>query len=60
MDQTEAIALIEKKLGPETDRKTIGELATALEHMPLAIVQATAYISERAPRCSVQEYLDKF
>ncbi|KAI4599634.1 hypothetical protein KJ359_001731 [Pestalotiopsis sp. 9143b] len=28
--------------------------------MPLAIVQATSYISQRKPRCSVRQYLEKF
>ena len=60
MNEAEAIALIEKKLGPEQDRKNIGALATALERMPLAIVQATAYISKRGSRCSVRQYLEKF
>jgi hypothetical protein len=32
----------------------------ALEYMPLAIVQATAYISQRAPRYSVGRYLDDY
>ncbi|KAK0113068.1 hypothetical protein ONS95_014774 [Cadophora gregata] len=36
------------------------DLAAALEYMPLAIIQAAAYISQRAPRCSVSEYLDQF
>ncbi|KAK8057017.1 tpr domain protein [Apiospora saccharicola] len=60
MNETESIALVEKKLGPEQDRKNTGALAAALERMPLAIVQATAYISKRAPRCSVRQYLEKF
>ena len=28
--------------------------------MPLAIVQAAAYIRQRAPRCSIHKYLDEF
>src|SRR5204862_4047757 len=36
------------------------ELAAALEYMPLAIVQAVAYISQRAPRFSVRQYLEEF
>jgi tetratricopeptide (TPR) repeat protein len=28
--------------------------------MPLALVQAAAYIRERAPRCSVQQYLEEY
>jgi hypothetical protein len=35
-------------------------LDKADEFMPLAIVQAAAYISQRAPRSSVQQYLEEF
>ena len=35
------------------------ELTKALDHMPLAINQAAAYISQEWPLCSVQQYLEK-
>jgi hypothetical protein len=63
MDKVDAVALLEKKLRMQDDRESvanISELVAVLEYMPLAIVQAAAYVSERAPRCSVSEYLDKF
>ena len=60
MDNADSRALLEKKLGHQIDRDNITKLATMLEFMPLAMVQAAAYISHRAPRCSVQQYLDKF
>ncbi len=66
MEKVHAIALFEKKLRIHGDghnkgkNNDIGELAATLEYMPLAIVQAAAYISQRAPRCSVSEYLDEF
>ncbi|CAJ2506644.1 Uu.00g078300.m01.CDS01 [Anthostomella pinea] len=60
MSEAEAIALVEKKLRPEQDSKNTTALAAALERMPLAIVQATAYISKKAPRYSVRQYLEKF
>jgi hypothetical protein len=60
MDEVHALALLKKKIGKQDDSKDIVELATALEFIPLAIVQAAAYISERAPRCSVQQYLKEF
>ncbi|KAH6704282.1 hypothetical protein BKA61DRAFT_660865 [Leptodontidium sp. MPI-SDFR-AT-0119] len=66
MDKVDAVALLEKKLRMQEDSDTdgknsnISDLAAVLECMPLAIVQAAAYISQRAPRCSVSEYLDKF
>ncbi|KAH7027558.1 uncharacterized protein B0I36DRAFT_140146 [Microdochium trichocladiopsis] len=60
MGGSEAISLIETKLGTKNDKKSIEALAAALEYMPLAIIQATAYIANRAPLCSVQQYLEKF
>ncbi|KAJ5152972.1 kinesin [Penicillium canariense] len=65
MTEPQAVALIRKKLQPnhedaEKSREDVINLAEALEYMPLAIVQATAYINRRAPRCSVPQYLEKF
>jgi tetratricopeptide (TPR) repeat protein len=61
MHDAAAHALLRKKLGciREEDNR-ITELATTLDHMPLALVQAAAYIRERAPRCSVRQYLDEY
>jgi tetratricopeptide (TPR) repeat protein len=67
MDKAHAMTLlkkklenVEKKLGIRFQDEGVAELAAALECMPLAIVQAAAYISERAPRYSVQQYLKQF
>jgi tetratricopeptide (TPR) repeat protein len=60
MDEAHAVALLEKKLGQRGGSKNIAELAVALEFMPLAIVQAAAYVSQRVPRYSVQQYLEEF
>jgi UDP-2,3-diacylglucosamine pyrophosphatase LpxH len=60
MDEAQALALFEKKLGAQGDSGDVAELAAALEYMPLAIVQAAAYISQRAPRYSVRKYLEEF
>ncbi|KAF2802610.1 uncharacterized protein BDZ99DRAFT_468813 [Mytilinidion resinicola] len=60
MDEAQAQALFKKKLGVQGDDSDIAKLVAALEYMPLAIVQAAAYISEEAPRCSVVKYLDEF
>ncbi|KAF1947400.1 hypothetical protein EJ02DRAFT_364798, partial [Clathrospora elynae] len=61
MHNTAAHALLRKKLGDMDDKDDgIAELATALEHIPLALVQAAAYIRKRAPRCSVRQYLKKY
>jgi hypothetical protein len=47
-------------LGGAVDEDRIAELARALEHMPLALIQAAAYIRQRASRCSVGQYLEEF
>ena len=60
MRETDALALLEKKLGEHYDNSSTPELAAALEFMPLAIVQSAAYIYRRAPRCSVRQYLEEF
>jgi tetratricopeptide (TPR) repeat protein len=60
MDKTQALALFEKKLEAQGVNSDVAELATELEYMPLAIVQAAAYISQSAPRCSVAKYLEQF
>lgn len=60
MTEQDAVTLVEKKLGPQTEKEVAIELTTALDLMPLAIVQATAYIKQRAPRCTVQQYLEQF
>jgi tetratricopeptide (TPR) repeat protein len=60
MDDTGAQMLLEKKLGDGVDKKNTAELSKVLEFMPLALVQAAAFIRQRAPRCSVQQYLDQF
>jgi hypothetical protein len=60
MDEAQALALFEKKLGAQGNSGDVAELVTVLEYMPLAIVQAAAYVLQRAPRCSVRQYLDQF
>lgn len=60
MDASNAVELLNKKLESTGQRndKDLVELAAALEFMPLTIVQAASYISQRAPRCSVRQYLE--
>jgi tetratricopeptide (TPR) repeat protein len=60
MDEQSALLLLEKKLGTQANDSKTTELAAALEYMPLAIVQAAAYILQRAPRYSVVIYLDDY
>jgi aromatic ring-cleaving dioxygenase len=62
MHDAAAHALLRKKLRDvdDDDDDSIATLATTLDHMPLALVQAAAYIRERAPRCSVRQYLEEY
>jgi hypothetical protein len=54
-------ALLYKKLGDIGDKgDSIAALATTLDHIPLALVQAAAYIRERAPRYLVRHYLEEY
>ena len=59
MSEDDALALMERKLGEIENIGRARKLASVLEHMPLAIVQATSYIAKRAPRISLQRYLKK-
>ena len=45
MDRADGLALFERKLGWRDDGEDVVELAAELEFMPLAIVQAAAYVS---------------
>jgi hypothetical protein len=61
MHEAAAHALLRKRLeGITEDDNSITTFATTLDHMPLALVQVTAYIRERAPRCLVQQYLEEY
>ncbi|KAK2595193.1 hypothetical protein QQS21_007098 [Conoideocrella luteorostrata] len=60
MDEKDALQLFRNKLGQSDDERCVAELAGALEYMPLAIVQAAAYILQRKPRSSARKYLDEF
>jgi hypothetical protein len=55
-----AQALPHKKLGDEVDKYGMSRLAAALESMPLALVQAAAYIRNLAPGYSVLKNLEEF
>ncbi|KAM0721381.1 hypothetical protein Q7P37_002305 [Cladosporium fusiforme] len=59
MDKQHALALLEKKIGPDVEhtQEELLQLVTELKFMPLAMAQAAAYIRERAPRYSVEKYI---
>ncbi len=60
MDEAHAVALLERKLGRQDQMEDVVDLSEALECMPLALTQAAAYIPQRAPRCSVRQYVGLF
>jgi hypothetical protein len=60
MDEAQALALFQKKLVAQEDSDDLVKLSAALENLPLAIVQAAAYISQRASVYTVAKYLDEF
>jgi tetratricopeptide (TPR) repeat protein len=60
MDEAQALALFGKKLVAQEDSDDLVELSAALGNLPLAIVQAAAYISRRAPLYTVAKYLEEF
>lgn len=59
MDQDHALALLCKKLPVDYDTTDAVELVQTLDHMPLAITQAAAYITQNAPRITASKYLHK-
>ncbi|GAB7336775.1 hypothetical protein MBLNU13_g10865t1, partial [Cladosporium sp. NU13] len=59
MGKSTALALLEKKLGDSSTVEDMQKLVAALDHMPLALAQAGAYIKQRGRRYSVARYLAK-
>ncbi|KAK4207944.1 kinesin light chain 3 [Rhypophila decipiens] len=60
MVQTDALTLLERKLGSLSDPDVAADLIQALDLVPLAISQAAAYIQARVPRSSPRKYLTEF
>ncbi|KAM0354792.1 hypothetical protein ACHAPU_000614 [Fusarium lateritium] len=60
MDNDQGLKLLRNKLIGNSDEGAAIELLQALDFIPLAITQASAYINRRAPRESVRSYLDTF
>ena len=59
MNPLESLELLKGKLPVESGSEAV-ELVMELEHVPLAISQAGAYIRERAPLMSIPKYLAEF
>ncbi|KAI8666162.1 hypothetical protein NCS57_00840200 [Fusarium keratoplasticum] len=60
MRTEEACQLLHEKLQVGYEAGAAVGLVHALDHVPLAITQAAAYINRRAPRMSISAYLDEF
>lgn len=59
MIKEHALALLDKKLGVEHKSGKVAQLATELDFVPLAMVQAASYIRMRESKCSVEGYIAK-
>ncbi|KAJ5291185.1 hypothetical protein N7478_000436 [Penicillium angulare] len=61
-DESHSVALMKKKLRAEQEfeNKDVIELVRALASIPLAVIQAAAYIIKNAPRFTVGQYLEQF
>ncbi|RFU81174.1 kinesin light chain 3 [Trichoderma arundinaceum] len=57
MAQSDALILLENKLGSISNFDMANNLIKTLDYIPLAISQAAAYIQARAPRSSIEKYL---
>ncbi|KAL1634732.1 hypothetical protein SLS56_002134 [Neofusicoccum ribis] len=61
MLQQEALVLFRKKLDvSQEDESTALEIIEALDYIPLAIDQASAFIAQRTPQMSMSKYLQDF
>ncbi|KAJ5536023.1 hypothetical protein N7513_009209 [Penicillium frequentans] len=58
MARPEALELLQRKAGLAAVTPDSSKLVEELDFMPLAIIQAASYITHRAPRCSVSQYLE--
>ena len=60
MAPSDALLLLEKKLGLLSDADSAAELVRVLDYFPLAISQAASYIQKMTPRSSLEKYLAEF
>jgi len=60
LDEDQASRLAANKLGESYDEVDATDLARALEHIPLAIKHAVAFMSRQTPRMSVSRYVHEF
>jgi tetratricopeptide (TPR) repeat protein len=60
MTDIDALVLLQKKVDESTNQQDLEDLVSLLEFMPLAIVQAAAYIQQKGTRYSVRRYIEAF
>jgi hypothetical protein len=60
MTGADAVALLQKKLDGVGTKQELEDLVNLLEKMPLAIVQAAAYIQQKGTRYSIRRYIEAF
>jgi hypothetical protein len=59
MAEMDALALLQRKLGSNANGCDATELVQVLDNMPLAISQAAAYITQRAPQMTIARYVEE-
>ncbi|KAF1966378.1 TPR-like protein [Bimuria novae-zelandiae CBS 107.79] len=60
LGEDQALHLLRNKLHDASGSEGAVELLHMLGYLPLAITQAAAYINQRAPRVTIQDYLNEF
>jgi tetratricopeptide (TPR) repeat protein len=60
LGEAQALHLLQNKLHDASGSEGAVELLLMLDYLPLAITQAAAYINQRAPRVTIQDYLNNF
>jgi len=60
LGEDQALHLLRNKLHGALGSAGAVELLLMLDYLPLAITQAAAYINQRAPRVTIQDYLNEF
>jgi tetratricopeptide (TPR) repeat protein len=60
LSEAQALQLLQNKLQDTLGSGDPSDLLRALDHLPLAITQAAAYINRHAPQVTINSYLDEF
>ncbi|KAF7555193.1 hypothetical protein G7Z17_g2358 [Cylindrodendrum hubeiense] len=60
MESNESCKILKEKLGDKYDDEAATELASTLQHIPLALAQAAAFINQQEPPISISTYKEEF